>query len=218
MRDNNKRDIILDAAEALLWESSDKDISVEMIAKKAGIGKGSIYYYFESKEDIVDAVIQRSYAIAVREYFSDVCGSNDPIFKIKALFSSVIKQEFRDKRKNIIIAFHVQDNPLLHMKLMMTAVKTISPILTKVLEEGVRDGSLHTDCPEASAEMIVAMLTFLLDNSFFPSDNEGIFRKLKLYARVLETCLQTEKGSFDFLFSPEEYSEDMRNVSADSSF
>ncbi|MBQ5334153.1 MAG: TetR/AcrR family transcriptional regulator [Oscillospiraceae bacterium] len=211
MRDNNKRELILDAAEALLCGASDKDISVEMIAKKAGIGKGSIYYYFESKEDIVDAVIERSYSLAVREYFGDVYGSNNALFKIKALFGAVIKQEFRDKRKNIIVNFHVQDNLMPHMKMMMTAVKTISPILTKLLEEGVKDGSFHTDYPEESAEMIVAMLTFLLDKSFFPSDNEGVFRKLKLYAGVLETCLQTEKGSFDFLFSPEEYSEELRS-------
>lgn len=205
MRDNKKREIILDAAEELMCEISDKDISVEMIAKKAGIGKGSIYYYFESKDDIVNAVIDRSYALAISEYFNDVCGSSDPLTKIKALFRAVIKQEFGDKRKNIIVYFHVQDNLVLHMKMMMTAVKTISPILTKLLAEGVENGSIRTDYPEESAEMIIAMLTFLLDKSFFPSDNEGIYRKLKLYAGVLETCLQAEKGSFDFLFTPEEY-------------
>lgn len=205
MRDNKKRDVILDAAEELMCEKADKDISVEMIAKKAGIGKGSIYYYFESKDDIVNAVIERSYTLAIKEYFNDICGSSNPLTKVKALFRSVIKQEFNDKRKNIIVYFHVQDNPVLHMKMMMTAVKTISPILTKLLEEGVENGSIRTDYPEESSEMIIAMLTFLLDKAFFPSDNEGIFRKLKLYAGVLETCLQAEKGSFDFLFTPEEY-------------
>ena len=49
--------------------------------------------------------------------------------------------------------------------------------------------------------MIVAMLTFLLNSSFFPSDDESTYRKLKLYANVLETCLETEKGSFSFLFT-----------------
>ncbi|MGN1101619.1 MAG: TetR/AcrR family transcriptional regulator [Huintestinicola sp.] len=205
MRDNKKKELILDAAEELMCELSDKDISVEMIAKKAGIGKGSIYYYFESKEDIVNAVIERSYALAIKEYFNDVYGSSDPLAKIKALFRAVIKQEFSDKKKNIIVYFHVQDNLVLHMKLMMTAVKTVSPILTKLLAEGVENGSIRTDYPEESAEMIIAMLTFLLDKSFFPSDNEGIYRKLKLYAGVLETCLQAEKGSFDFLFTPDEY-------------
>ena len=32
-----------------------------VILPKAGIGKGSIYYYFSSKNDIIDAVIERNY-------------------------------------------------------------------------------------------------------------------------------------------------------------
>ena len=86
--------------------------------------------------------------------------------------------------------------------MMITAVKVVSPLLTALLAEGKSDGSISTEAPKESAEMIVAMLTFLLDNNFFPSDKESIERKLKLYAKVLETCFETPKGSFDFLFTP----------------
>ena len=75
------------------------------------------------------------------------------------------------------------------------------PVFTQILEEGVKDGSLHTETPKESSEMIVAMLTFLLNSSFFPSDDESTCHKLKLYANVLEPCLETEKGSFSFLFT-----------------
>ena len=36
-------------------------ISVSEIAQTAGIGKGSIYYYFPSKEAILEALVKRSY-------------------------------------------------------------------------------------------------------------------------------------------------------------
>lgn len=199
----NKRDLILDTTEELMCQT-DNDFSVDTIAKKAGIGKGSIYYYFNSKEEIIDAVIERSYSNAIQEFFADVYNQSNALLKIKTLFRSVIKQEFNNSRKNMLTAFHVHDNLLLHTKMMIISIKTISPILTKLLSEGVEDGSIHTDTPQESAEMIVAMLTFLLDNSFFPADNESLYRKLKLYANVLETCLQTEKGSFDFLFTLED--------------
>ena len=88
--------------------------------------------------------------------------------------------------------------------MMITAIKIISPLLTAILAEGQSEGSIHTEAPKESAEMIVAMLTFLLDNTFFPSDKESIARKLRLYARILETCLDTPQGSFDFLFTPPE--------------
>lgn len=201
MSKGNKRDLILDETEKLMCSMPDGQISVEMIAKNAGIGKGSIYYYFKSKDEIIDAAIERSYTAAIQEFFADVYSSSDALSKIKILFRSVLKEEFNDNRKNIIMSFHVQDNLLMHTKMMMTAVKVISPILTNLLAEGAADGSIHTDSPQESAEMIVAMLTFLLDRAFFPSDEESINRKLKLYARVLETCFKAKKDSFDYIFT-----------------
>lgn len=203
---NGKIDLILDSAEELMctMEKPDQDITVDMIAKNAGIGKGSIYYYFESKDDIIDAVIERSYSSAIQAYFAvtDSCGTT--LEKVKTLFRTMVCKEFQDSQKNVILSLHVQDDMLLHCKLMITAIQTVSPILEELLLEGVSDGSLSTETPKESAEMIVAMLTFLLNQSFFPSDPESTLRKLKLYARILNTCLRAEPGSFDFLFTPEE--------------
>ena len=182
-------------------EAPNRDMTVDMIARNAGIGKGSIYYYFQSKEEIIDAVIERSYTSAIREYFASTDNCVNTYEKLKQLFLSMIRKEFQDKNRNIITSLHVQDDIMLHYKLMMTAIKTVSPILTEILKDGMADGSIHTETPVESAEMVVAMLTFLLNRSFFPSDDESMLRKLKLYAHVLETCFETEKGSFSFLFT-----------------
>lgn len=196
-------DTILNSAEELMCGTDNpmRDITVDKIAKNAGIGKGSIYYYFDSKEEIIDAVIERSYTNAIREYFANVKNQSSAIEKLKALFRSMIAKEFMNSRGNVIRNLHLRDDMQLHYKMIMTAIKTVSPLLTDILAEGVEEGSIHTEAPRESAEMIVAMLTFLLDSLFFPADNESTLRKLKLYADVLETCLEAEKGSFDFLFT-----------------
>ena len=67
MQEKTKRDMILDAMQELMNESSGNAISVSDIARKAGIGKGSIYYYFPSKDDIMEAVIERSYSMAIEK-------------------------------------------------------------------------------------------------------------------------------------------------------
>lgn len=54
MPDTKKYNRILDALQNLLEDSSIQNISVSDIAKKAEMGKGSIYYYFPSKEAIFD--------------------------------------------------------------------------------------------------------------------------------------------------------------------
>ena len=201
---NSKIDIILDSAEELMcsMDEPNREITVDMIAKNAGIGKGSIYYYFESKDDIVDAVIERSYTSAIQEYFTITANCDTTLEKVQMLFRSMVCKEFQDSQKNVILSLHVQDNMLIHCKMMITAIQTVSPILEQLLLEGVQDGSVYTETPPESAEMIVAMLTFLLNQSFFPTDYEKTYRKLKLYAKVLETCLRAEPGSFDFLFTP----------------
>ena len=56
-----KYEKILDALQTLLEDRSIQTISVSEIAQTAGIGKGSIYYYFPSKNAILDALIQRNY-------------------------------------------------------------------------------------------------------------------------------------------------------------
>ena len=52
---------ILDALQTLLENQELQNISVSEIAHTAGIGKGSIYYYFPSKDAILQALVERNY-------------------------------------------------------------------------------------------------------------------------------------------------------------
>ena len=57
----SKRELILDALQELLYEGTAGTASVQDIAKKAGIAKGGLYYYFKSKEEVLDALVERQY-------------------------------------------------------------------------------------------------------------------------------------------------------------
>jgi AcrR family transcriptional regulator len=66
MRDSATRDIrgaILDAAERMLAGNGYKKMTIDDLAAEVGIGKGSVYLHFSSKEDIalshIDRVIER---------------------------------------------------------------------------------------------------------------------------------------------------------------
>lgn len=198
-----KYDIILDAARELMCsKSSVADITVDMIAKRAGIGKGSVYYYFNSKDEIIDAVIDQCYTAAIGDFIEEINSHSNSLEKLKLLFRSILSSKMKDKSRNVIRYLHLQNDIVTNYKLMMTSIKVISPIVTELLVEGTEKGELHAEFPEESARMIVAMLTFLLDNYFFPDSAENRLRSLKLYSMILETCLKTKAGSFDFLTQP----------------
>ena len=198
-----KYDIILDAAKELMCsKDSVADITVDMIAKQAGIGKGSIYYYFISKEEIIDAVIDQCYSVAIEDFIAEIKSHKNSLEKLKLLFQSILSSELKDKSRNVIRELHLQNDIVTNYKLMMASIKVISPIVTELLVEGTEKGELHAEFPEESSRMIIAMLTFMLDNYFFPNSDENRLRSLKLYSQILETCLKTKPGSFDFLTQP----------------
>ncbi|MCH5350303.1 MAG: TetR/AcrR family transcriptional regulator [Oscillospiraceae bacterium] len=197
---SDKKELILDAMKQLMSEVSYRDISVSDIARKAGIGKGSIYYYFDSKDEILHEVIESSYRLAIKEYLDSVEADMSALEKIRHLFRSIICEEFNDKERNFILTLIPDDDMLLQNMLKYIAIKEISPILGDILEQGIREGTISTETPRESAEIVIAVLTFLLDYAVFPKDDsDGFEKKLKIFAGVLETCFKTEQGGFDFL-------------------
>ena len=57
------RESILDAVDRLLERSGYKKMKIDDIAEEVGIGKGTIYLHFRSKEDValahIDRIVQR---------------------------------------------------------------------------------------------------------------------------------------------------------------
>lgn len=58
-RKENIRDAILDATSELLRETDFENISLAKIANAAGVSKGTIYYYYSNKDDILFDVADR---------------------------------------------------------------------------------------------------------------------------------------------------------------
>ncbi|MCK9196846.1 MAG: TetR/AcrR family transcriptional regulator [Syntrophales bacterium] len=53
----NRKNAILKAARKLFFDKGSKNVTVESIAKKAELSKGSVYLYFKSKEDIYTQIL-----------------------------------------------------------------------------------------------------------------------------------------------------------------
>ena len=71
---------ILDALQKLLANHELQSISVSEIAHTAGIGKGSIYYYFPSKDAILQALVERNYEKPLQTAKSSGLSDGDPAF------------------------------------------------------------------------------------------------------------------------------------------
>ncbi len=83
---NAKEDVkkfIIDIAQKTFSHFGFKKTTVDDIAQAARKGKSSIYYYFNSKEEIFEAVVEKEATTLITEILNEVNTTDDPKEKIK---------------------------------------------------------------------------------------------------------------------------------------
>ena len=86
---------ILSVCESLMAEKGVRQVSVDMIAARTGIGKGTIYKHFDSKRDMLIAIAERYFAMLI-----ELLGrSNDPIRAV----SDWIEAQLYASRRSLLI-------------------------------------------------------------------------------------------------------------------
>ena len=168
-----------------------ENTSVDEIIEKAQIAKGTYYYHFQSKEQMLEEVIDMMIA-SETEMAEQVIGMDIPVpQKIVMIITSVKPTEAEQPIKN---ALFQPDNVLMHHKVRKKLINVITPILSEVIKEGVNEGIFECDnIPER-----VKMLLILSDGTF----NEGAFSEqdISVFIDMTEKLLGAEKGTMGFIY------------------
>lgn len=83
-----KRRLILETATALFSQHGYQATRMQDIAAKVGMQAGSLYYYFESKEALLSAMVEANVGLAVRELEAIVSGPGTAIDRMRAAVAS----------------------------------------------------------------------------------------------------------------------------------
>lgn len=202
MPDPKKYDMILDALQQLLEEKKIQNISVSEIAQKARIGKGSIYYYFPSKDAILDALIQRSYEKPLLTAKSLAAQTDVPPFTRMAMLFQACQNSstaFIKQNSNSPDDASVQDLAFLHQKYLTHVITELKPDLTEIIKQGIKNGDIHFDYPAALAEIVLIVIAVKLDNSLLPSSAEETEETLKGLISLLEKGTGVAAGTLSYL-------------------
>ena len=202
MPDMKKYDIILDALQKLLEEKTIQNISVSEIAQKAGIGKGSIYYYFPSKDAILDALIERSYETPLLTAKNLAAQTDIPPFTRMAMLfqacqnSSVFIKQNGSSSESYESA---QKFAFLHHKYLSHVISKLKPDLTEIIKQGIESGEIHFDYPAALAEIVLIVLAVKFDNSLLFSSPEETEETMRGLVALLEKGTEVAPGTLSYL-------------------
>ena len=202
MHNNKKSDLILDSMQKLMLKKDTRSISVSEIAREAGIGKGSIYYYFKSKEEIVDAVIERSYSDAIRQAQELVQAPGlDALTKMEIIFRTCRDSSVELPRQEAGSYMELQQSALLHQQYIYIMIRNLRPILADIIRQGNQEGTITCSSPDEVAEIVLIILTIKFDTYLSNSDLTQTQKTLDVFTYMLETSFQIEKGRLDYIWS-----------------
>jgi len=163
-RRSDIRDLILEAVDVLLSKYGYGKMTVEDVAKQVGIGKGTIYLHFPSKEELVLSHIDRIAETVIRK-LEEQAGSSDSVDR-------------RLRRMLVLRVLHRFDSVAHYSQSLGDLLSSVrAPLLVRrqayfekeagvfegVLREGARTGSL--DCPDPRTTALVLIQS---TNSLLP--------------------------------------------------
>ena len=200
MRESNKSEKILDALQQLMEEKNIQHISVSDIAAKAGIGKGSIYYYFSSKDAIVDALIKRSYEKPLQTAKSLATQTNISSFtRMAMLFQACQSSSAIFLRQKHNAETSAQALAFLHQKYLYCVICELQPARNDIISQGIANDEIHFDYPAALVEITLIVLAVKLDNSLIPSTTEETADTIRGLIALLEKGTGVPTGALDYL-------------------
>ena len=168
-----------------------ENTSVDEIIERAQIAKGTYYYHFQSKEqmleEVIDMMIDSEAKMAEQIITMDI-----PVpQKIVMMITSMKPTEAEQPIKN---ALFQPENVLMHHKVRKKLITIITPLLSEVIKEGVNEGIFECD----NITERVKMLLIISDGTF----NEGSFseRDISVFIDMTEKLLGAENGTMSFIY------------------
>ncbi len=195
----DKRELIIDALQQLFEEGKAGTASVSEIARKANIAKGGMYYYFKSKEEVLDALVERVYQNIINECESVINQSKENAVSKMKLLLDHYRQSYVDPTLDEYL--HMPENAGIHQKSLVQISTSLSPIISRILEQGVQEGIFICDYPQQYADIIMSVFSFLLDPGLFLRSRQNMILELKGFADLLEKGLNAPEKSFSFLYT-----------------
>lgn len=189
-----RKNEIIDAADELFNQKGFDGTSTNDILEKVGIARGTLYHHFKSKEEIMDALIER--------YSNRLLGAAQAIATDKSipvverLIRAVMALNLSGGSSDEIMAhIHKPQNALMHQKVQKIIFNRVPPILTEIIEDGMKQGIFHTPYPYECMEMLVVYATAVFDGDMVTLTDEERMSRIFAFIHNIESLLGAESGS-----------------------
>ena len=208
-----RRDVFIDAAQALIQTRGCERFSIQDVLDATDASKGAFYHYFDSKDALVDAVVDRmaeQAATRVEPILADPRLTATQ--KLEAMVGGIA--EFKAERKDLAIGvmrvWLSDDNVVVREKLRRLASSRQLPWFELIVRQGIAEGSFTSRFPDHLARVLVALIQGMGDLAIelWVGRQDGsvtleeVKRTFDAYLEAFERIVGVPPGTLQFLDEP----------------
>lgn len=156
-----KRNAILDAAQRLIDSKGYEQMAIQDILDDLQISKGAFYHYFDSKQALLDGVVERFGDAAMAAVAPILADQSLPALgKMERVFSTI--SQLKAEQKALVLAIlevWVSDaNAIVRERLRRMSVTRLGPIFSAVIRQGIDEGVIRSSSPDEMARVLLYLL------------------------------------------------------------
>lgn len=158
----------IEAAEKLFQENGIVDTTVNSIVKELDVAKGLFYYYFDSKDDVIEAISQK-YNEVFNQMMMDQLENMDYTKKLHRYIKNTVRS-FRELNRKLQGAGEDVDLTQLAVISKEEAKANASEALQKLFEEGNEKNELTLDYTKYYADILIGGILELIEQNEATND------------------------------------------------
>ncbi len=194
-----RRREILVVARELFVKKGYEQTSVNDILKIVDIAKGTFYYYFASKEEVLESIILDIVEEGARRAEKILKDKSIPLVNriMMAIMAQAPEFEGSDEIKEEL---HKVENTKLEQLYLKAMLKRMTPVLQEPILEGIDQDVFHMEYPTECIESILLLGHMMFDCDVFEWKMEDYPRKIQAFLCNAERMLGTKEGELkDFI-------------------
>lgn len=201
-----KRNEILDVTQRLMETKGYEQMTIQDILDELKMSKGALYHYFGSKQALLHGLSERMQD-DVEQLLVPIV--EDPrrsaVEKFREFFSTMSqwKSAHRPLIQAVLPVWYSNDHAVFRQNVLAVAVRRASPLLTRIIRQGVQEGTFTPFDPDQAASIIFSLRQgmqdivagFLLSGEAKHDDLQQIQRTRDAYRDAIERILGAPQGS-----------------------
>jgi AcrR family transcriptional regulator len=207
-----KRNEILNTALRLVYSKGYDKMTIQDILDQLQMSKGAFYHYFDSKADVLEALVERMAVEQVESHIVTIVQNPNlnALEKLQCYFDTAV--QWKTSQKEFIMeltkVWYSDENALARQKMFNMMIRHVTPLFVEIIKQGVEEGVFSTPHPEYASQVNINLIQGLGDTfarlllSEEAKDSNAVQEAEKLiiaYNDALERILGAPKGSIHLM-------------------